>query len=148
MTGLDIARQRLHNQHISLADFNQPVDVVRWMGAVQAQDYEGAKWAVAQRTNGLSNASLEQACTDGTILRTHVMRPTWHFVTPADIRWMLALTAPRILALSAYYFRQLELDNVIFKRSNIVLGKALQGGKQLTRVELISVLKKNNVAAD
>ncbi len=128
--------------------FKQPDQVVAWLGAVQSQDYAGAKWAVAQRAKGITDAALDQALADGSILRTHVLRPTWHFVTPADIRWMLALTAPRILALSAYYFRQLELDNVIFKRSNIVLGKALQGGKQLTRVELISVLKKNNVAAD
>ena len=146
MMGLDIARLRLHNQHISTADFEQPVDVVRWMGAVQAQDYEGAKWAVAQRTNGLSNALLEQACTDGTILRTHVMRPTWHFVTPADIRWMLELTAPRVNALSAYYYRRLELDDAIFARSNAVVTKALQGGNQLTRAELGSVLKKAGMA--
>ncbi len=65
---------------------------------MQAQDYAGAKWAVAQRTIGLTDADLDRALADGSILRTHVLRPTWHFVTPADIRWLLALTAPRVNA--------------------------------------------------
>ena len=117
-----------------------------WLGVVQAQDYAGAKWAVAQRTKGISDAAMDQALADGTILRTHIFRSTWHFVTPADIRWMLDLTAPRIHALSATYHRKLELDNAIFKRTNAVLTKALQGGKQLTRAELSSVLQKSGIA--
>ena len=92
---LDVARARLRNQHLIGKPFAAPEEVVRWLGAVQAQDYAGAKWAVAQRTNGCSDADVEQACQDGRILRTHVLRPTWHFVLPVDIRWMLALTAPR-----------------------------------------------------
>ena len=92
---LDITRSRLHNQLLSQTKFTQPSQVVAWLGAVQSQDYAGAKWAVAQRTKGLTDSAVEQAFTNGEILRTHVMRPTWHFVTPEDIRWMLALTAPR-----------------------------------------------------
>ena len=145
---LDIATQRLHNQKLSRTTFKQPEQVVAWLGVVQAQDYAAAKWAVAQRTKGITDASMDQALADGTILRTHILRPTWHFVTPADIRWMLALTAPRILALSATYFRKLELDKTTFKRSNNVLTKALQGGNQLTRAELTSTLKKNGVFSD
>jgi hypothetical protein len=68
---------------------------VRYLGAVQAQDYPGAKWGLARRRRRAAEAAIEKAFTAGTILRTHVLRPTWHFVTPADIRWMLALTAPR-----------------------------------------------------
>ena len=92
---LDIIGSKLHNQLLSQTKFTQPSQVVAWLGAVQSQDYAGAKWAVAQRTKGLTDAAIEQAFTNGDILRTHVMRPTWHFVTPEDIRWMLALTAPR-----------------------------------------------------
>ena len=77
---------------------------------MQAQDYAGAKWAIAQRTAGCSDADVERACADGRILRTHVLRPTWHFVLPDDIRWMLALTAPRVRAAMAYYDRKLALD--------------------------------------
>src|SRR4030095_11678260 len=106
---LDILQHRLHNQLLSQTKFTQPSQVVAWLGAVQSQDYAGAKWALAQRTNGLTNSAIEQAFAKGEILRTHVLRPTWHFVTPEDIRWMLALTAPRIHALSSHYYRQLEL---------------------------------------
>ena len=91
---------------------------------------------------------IEQAFTDGTILRTHILRPTWHFVLPADIRWMLALTAPRIIAASAYYYRTLGLDDTVFSHSNAVLAKALQGGKQLTRPELVSVLQQAGIVTD
>ncbi len=91
---------------------------------------------------------IEKAVSDGTILRTHVMRPTWHFVTPADIRWMLALTAPRVLAAIAYYDRVLELNGADFIKSNAVITKALQGGKQLTRAELASELQQAGFAID
>ena len=121
MTTLDIAHQRLYNQHISGAPFERPEDVVQWLGAVQAQDYAGAKWAVAQRMHGITDADMDQALAEGTILRTHVIRPTWHFVAPADIRWMLSLTAPRVNAMNAYYYHQLGLDDAVFAKSNAVL---------------------------
>src|SRR5512138_2887281 len=104
---LDILQQRLHNQLLSQTKYTQPSQVVAWLGAVQSQDYAGAKWAVAQRTKGLTDAAIEQAFAKGEILRTHVMRPTWHFVTPQDIRWMLALTAARVRAAMASTYRQL-----------------------------------------
>jgi hypothetical protein len=87
--------------------------VVGWLGVVQAQDYAGAKWAVAQRTKACSDETVEQACSDGRILRTHVLRPTWHLVLPADIRWMLALSAPRIRAAMAFYDRRLGLTDAV-----------------------------------
>ena len=77
-----------------------------------------------------------QLQSDGTILRTHVLRPTWHFVAPADIRWMLELTAPRVTAFNAYYYRKCGLDAAVFQKSNATLTEALRGGKQLTRPEL------------
>jgi hypothetical protein len=144
----DLTTQRLQNQKLSRTTFKSPEQVVAWLGVVQAQDYAAAKWAVSQRAKGITDSVMDQALADGTILRTHILRPTWHFVTPQDIHWMLKLSAPRILALSATYFRKLELDTAIFKRSNTVLTKALQGGKQLTRAELTSALKKNGIASD
>jgi hypothetical protein len=115
---------------------------------VQAQDYAAATWAVGLRLQGSTDAAIDQALADGTILRTHIMRPTWHFVTPADIRWMLALTAPRVNAANASYYRRFELDDAVFLRSNAVLTQALQGGKQLTRAELVSALIRAGIAAD
>ncbi len=92
------ADQRLHNQQLAHTTLDTPSDVVAWLGAVQAQEYALAKWGLALRLRGATNSAVEHALTEGAILRTHVMRPTWHFVTCADIRWLLELTAPRVHA--------------------------------------------------
>src|SRR2546430_17427507 len=91
---------------------------------------------------------MEHASTNGTFLRPYVVRPPCFFFFPADIRWMLALTAPRVLATIAYYDRTLGLDDTVFTHTNTVLAKALQGGKQLTRDELASVLQQAGIATD
>ena len=146
MTRDDIARRRLRNQRLTGAPFASAVEAVRWLGAVQAQDYAGAKWAVGQRLRGGTDADVEAACDRGDILRTHVMRPTWHFVVPADIRWMLALTAPQVKAKMAPYDRQLALDGPTYARTNAVLARALEGGQQLTRDELGKTLARAGIA--
>ena len=148
MNSSDIPHQRLLNQHIVGHRFDKPGDEVAWLCAVQAQDYAGAKWALGLRLKNVTEKEVEQAFADGSILRTHLMRPTWHFVTPADIRWMLALTAPRVNASNAYMYRKLELDSLVFKRSNAILTKALQGGNQLTREELRTALERDGVATE
>ena len=145
---VNILAQRLHNQLLSQTKFTQPSQVVAWLGAVQSQDYAGAKWAISQRTNGLSDVEIEQSFAEGEILRTHVLRPTWHFVAPEDIGWMLELTAPRVRALLAFLDRQLEVDRKLIKQTNTLLRKALKGGKQRTRAELGSVLERNDIQTD
>ncbi|HEV8574299.1 MAG TPA: winged helix DNA-binding domain-containing protein [Dehalococcoidia bacterium] len=120
---------------------------MQWLGAVQAQDYPAAKWGIGQRVRDCVDADVEEAFVEGRILRTHVLRPTWHFVMPVDIRWMLELTAPRVNAAMSYYDRQLELDGAVYGRSNAALARALQGGKQLTRAELARVLEEAGIAA-
>src|SRR5215213_755637 len=127
MTNTVMAHQRLYNQHISTQLFERPVEVVQWLTAVQAQDFAGAKWALGLRMRVATDAGVEQAFAEGTILRTHVLRPTWHFVIPADIHWLLALTAPRVHALNAPYYRKLELDSALHLRSTTALEQALQG---------------------
>jgi len=145
MTLSDIARQRFFNQHIARGKFEKPDEVVARLGAMQGQEYAMAKWGVAQRMREINDADMEQAFAEGKILRTHLLRPTWHFVAPADIRWLLALTGPRVQAVNAYMYRKLEMDSAFFKRSNAALTKALQGGKQLTRVELASALQQAGI---
>src|SRR5262249_8300008 len=104
MAGLrDIALLRLRNQRLVGRGFESAAEVVSWLGAVQSQDYAGAKWALGQRMAAGSDAIVERELAAGSILRTHVLRPTWHFVAPADIRWLLMLTAPRVRALMRYY---------------------------------------------
>jgi hypothetical protein len=143
----DLAEQRLLNGCLIGVPSARPEDALAWLGAVQAQDYAGAKWALGQRTHRGSDEQLESALQSGRILRTHVLRPTWHFVLPADIRWMLELTAPRVNAASAYHERKVELDAATFARSNTALAKALEGGNYLTRDELGRVLEGCGIAA-
>ncbi|HVA96649.1 MAG TPA: winged helix DNA-binding domain-containing protein [Candidatus Acidoferrales bacterium] len=145
---LDIPHTRLENQRLTSSTFAKPEDVVSWFGAIQAQDFAAAKWAIAQRCTNQTDASIEQAFNDGRILRTHVMRPTWHFATPADIRWLLALTAERIHRFNGYYYRQTGLDKTIFQKSNEVIRKALADGQQLTRDELNTKLKDANIPTE
>ncbi|HEX8229499.1 MAG TPA: winged helix DNA-binding domain-containing protein [Chloroflexia bacterium] len=145
MVTLDVAQARLHNQRLSGTRFERPEEVVGWMGAVQSQDYPAAKWALGLRSRGAVDADVERAFAEGTILRTHVMRPTWHFVLPADIRWLLALTGPRVNAVDASNYRALQLDEALFARTNDVLAKALEGGQQLTRPELGAVLQQAGI---
>jgi hypothetical protein len=95
-----------------------------------------------------TDAAVQQAFNEGRILRTHILRPTWHFVAPADIHWMLALTAPRIAAFCAGMHRQLELDQPTFKKSQATLQKALAGGRQLTRKELLPIFRQAKIRTD
>jgi hypothetical protein len=137
-----IARWRLEHQLLVAPVLGDPAEVVRTLGAVQSQDYAGAKWAIAQRIRRPTDAAIERAFTAGAILRTHVLRPTWHFILPEDARWMLELTAPRVHGAMAYYHRRHELDAKVFRRSHAVLERALQGGTQLTRAELSAALRR------
>ena len=132
-----IAQLRLRNHRITRAGLRRPEDVVRWFGAVQAQEYEPAKWALGLRLrDGAVDAEVERAFDDGRILRTHVMRPTWHFVTPADIRWLIDLTGPRVQQRMTPYNRHLELDARIFAKGLKTFERALRDHQYLTRIEL------------
>ncbi len=148
MNNSDIAHRRLYNQGLSKIKFANPTEVVTQLVAVQAQDYAGAKWALAQRTRDASDSAIEKSFTDGSILRTHLLRPTWHFVTPKDIRWLLMLTGPRVQAGNASMYRKTEMDKTIIKKSYSVLEKSLRGNKQLTRTELASAFEKAGIVAD
>ena len=147
MEDRDIAHWRMHNLALSRPAFDAAQDVVRWLGAVQSQDYGPAKWSAAMRTGGVSDAAVDRAFADGEILRTHVLRPTWHFVIPADIRWMLQVTAPRVQVLNAHMYRELGLDDTVLARCNTLLVDALHGGRQRTRQELATRLANAGIAA-
>jgi hypothetical protein len=120
-------------------------EVVARLGAVQAQDYAASKWGISQRTAGLTDAQIDKEIDDGTIVRTHVLRPTWHFVAAADIGWMLTLSAPRVHAANAYWYRYHEVDDAVARRSRTVITKALRDGKHLTRADLGQALTRAKV---
>ncbi len=145
---LDITGRRLRNQRLTGPGFTTPEDAVAWLGAVQAQEYADAKWALALRARRLTDAKVERAISRGAILRTHILRPTWHFVAAADIRWMLMLTGPRVSARMSPYNRHLELDASVFRRSQAAIVRALRGGRELTRQELKAVLQRARIHAD
>lgn len=142
MGNFAIPALRLVNQNIQKPVAASPLDIVRHLGAVQAQDFAAAKWAVGLRLKAATDDALGAAFDRGEILRTHILRPTWHFVAPEDIRWMLQLTAPRIHAASGTWYRKLELDAATFKRSEAAMSRALRGGCHLTRAELAAVLQQ------
>ncbi len=145
MPEFSIPPLRLHNQHLSGPPLETPEQVVDWLVAVQSQDFAGAKWALSQRLGGFTDERVEDAFTDGRILRTHLLRPTWHFVTPADIRWLLTLTAPRVHLANAHMCRKMELDEATFALSEREMAKALEGGKALTRDDLREVLERAGI---
>lgn len=147
MANLQIPYERLLRQRIAGEGLTSPAEVVRWMGAVQSQDYAAGKWAIGLRMASGTDAGLEAAFTSGELIRLHVMRPTWHFVPPEDVRWMQALTSPRVHAQNGYQYRNLELDAALFRRCKAALEKGLRDGKQLTRPELGDVLGKAGIRA-
>ena len=123
MNSSDIRNLRLQNQKLINPSFNDAASVVGWLGAVQSQDYPAAKWAIGLRIKNGSEVQIEEAFNQGKILRTHVMRPTWHFVLPQDIRWMLELTTPRVKKVLASYDRRLELNEKLISRCKKIFTK-------------------------
>lgn len=144
---MEIALQRLAQQRLAGSTFSGPEQAVAWLGAVQSQEYPGGKWALGLRVPGATDAGLDQTFNAGAILRTHVLRPTWHFVTPADIRWMLELTAPRVHLRNAPYARGLAIDAALFLKSEPVMLRALEEQPFLTRAELGQALDRASIPA-
>lgn len=145
MTIKDLLKLRLQNQQITQHTFDTPVEVVKWFGAMQAQDYLNSLWAIGLRLNKATESTIEKAIAYKTIVRTWPMRGTLHFVAPEDIRWMLKLLTPRIIARAATNYRNEGLDEKIFTKSKKVFEKVLQG-KQLTRPELYAALQQNKIS--
>src|SRR6185369_7408990 len=90
---------RLYNQQLSNNDFRTPQDLVSWMGAMQAQDYNMSKWALGIRLKNCTIRKVENALDEARIIRIHVLRPTWHLISPEDVYWMLDLSAVKIRTL-------------------------------------------------
>ena len=147
-TKADLVRLRLANQHLATASLGSPAEVVAWFGAVQAQEYPAARWALGLRARGLTDQLVARAFDTGEILRTHAMRPTWHFVARADIRWLQMLTGPRVQSLNSYYARKNDLDAKTIARSRTVIERALAGTQHCTRTELAAALGRAGIRAE
>jgi Winged helix DNA-binding domain len=145
---LAVVRRRLRQQRLVGEPFERPEQAVAWLGAVQAQEFAEAKWSLAQRTGHLSDADIEQAFSRGDILRTHLLRPTWHFAARSDIRWLLRLTRARVHALNRYAYRRFELGSGLLARSHGIIADALGEGGPQTRAELAARLSAEGIEAD
>ena len=148
MTGGHIAQQRLFNQHIEGEKFQTPQAVVRWMGALQAQDYAQSLWAIASRTRSATVADIEQAIVDRKILRTWPMRGTIHFVPAEDAQWMLKISAMRMIAKDQRRLQQLELDETTIERARELFYHALVGNKRLSRAHIMRLLENAGIRTD
>jgi hypothetical protein len=142
---VDLVRQRLRNQRLIGTPFATPVETVRWFGAVQAQDFDGALWAVGLRTKGATYAAVEQALIDRVIVRSWPLRGTLHFVAADDLRWMLATLAPRIVASTTRRLTAVELDARTLTRCRRIVERSLEGGRQLERRALYQRLESAGV---
>lgn len=148
MTPTDISSLRLINQQIAAPQFTTAKELVGWMGAMQAQDFPMSKWAVGLRLPHATESEVEAAFNRGDILRTHVMRPTWHMVSSDDIYWMIELTAPQIKSQSKSRNRDLGLTDEVLSASRKALEKALQGNRALTRDEISSHLNQSGITTE
>lgn len=144
----DISNLRIQNQHILNPLSLSAKELVTSMGAMQAQDLTMAKWAIGLRVQDSTEKKIETAYNNGEIIRTHLMRPTWHFVSSDDIYWLLELTAPRIKPLLKTRNVHLELTEDIFSRCFRILERELVGGNVLTRDELVRLLAEENIKTD
>jgi hypothetical protein len=137
MTLSDISDVRLQNQQIESSKFLSAKELVGWMGAMQSQDFAMSKWAIGLRTLNSTEKSIEAAFNQGDIIRTHLLRPTWHVVSSDDIYWIQQLTAQYIRPTLKSRNKQLELSEEVFSKSNKLLEKFLSNGLSLTREDLI-----------
>lgn len=145
---MNVVRERIINQQLAGTSFRSAREVVSWMGAMQAQDYAMAKWAVGVRLPGSTDAGVAAAIDRGEIIRTHVMRPTWHLVDAGDVRWMVALTAPHLRQSMKGRHKALGLTDQVFRKSTAVIEKSLSRHGSMTRAELLSDLQKNKIKPD
>jgi len=148
MTEKFILDLRLKNQLLAGSNLKTPKDVVSYMGAMQAQDFNMVKWGIGVRLPQSTDKTIEEAINNGEIIRTHVLRPTWHLVTSDDIHDMLGLTAPRLLSSSKHRLKAIELPEDMLPKVRKIIIKALECGNYLTRENLAEVLTKNGIPSN
>jgi hypothetical protein len=143
-----ISNVRLRNQKLEATTFTKAIDVVSWMGAMQAQDYAMSKWAIGQRMTGATDEIIETALNDGLIIRTHLLRPTWHLVSAEDIYWMLELTAPRIRSAMKSRDKELGLTPEVLNKSFGLLEKEISNNINLSREQIAGILNLADIKTD
>src|SRR5690554_3190681 len=139
---------RLYNQLLSLHELKEPREVVARMGAMQSQALEMAKWAIGSRLPDSSAKEIIGALNRGEVIRTHILRPTWHFVAAKDLRWMYALSYPRLKPVYRSYAKMLSADESLLYRYIPLIEEFLSGGKHLSKQEIGEALAERGVLLD
>jgi len=137
---MNIPAIRLVNHQLTTTDYTTPRQIVAHFGMMQAQDFNSAKWAIGARLNGCSEKIIQEEFDKGEILRTHVLRPTWHFVTPENIRWMLQLSTKQIMQSMKSRDRDLGLTDEIYSKCYRIIEKAFEKDISPTRDDLAKIL--------
>lgn len=141
----DLLHLRLANQQLIQPQFCKAEELLPWMCAMQAQDYAHALWAIGMRLPSATEASVEQALDDRRIVRSWIMRGTFHICHAGDLYWLLDLVGPRVITQKKSRYRQLELDQDTLQKAIRVLEKTLEGGKALERKEIGEALKQAGI---
>ena len=147
MARQEVLRRRLATQRLAGDGLPGATDVVRLLGCAQSQEYAHALWSLGMRTSGAMAADVQAEFDRGTFLRTHILRPTWHFVAAEDIRWILRVTTPRVQRLNQGIYRQEGLDTATLERGAALITEELRGGRYRTRAELAGVLADGGLAS-
>jgi Winged helix DNA-binding domain len=145
MTRRDVLRRRLVNQRLHGERLPSAAEAVRLLTCVQSQEYAHALWSLGMRSSGLMATDVQTEFDRGAFLRTHILRPTWHFVAAEDIRWILQFTAPRVQRLNQTIYRQERLDPATLERGAALIVEELRGGQCRTRAELAQALKSQGL---
>lgn len=146
----ELVKIRIKNQQLVAPAFERVGELVGWMGAMQAQDYTMSKWAVGLRLREGSLVAVNEALERGEIVRTHILRPTWHFVAGEDIRWMLKLSGARVKRCIDLWSKGMGLDipESLYTRCNDLFGKVLSGRRCMTKERIEEELKKAGIPVD
>ncbi|MBZ4191879.1 winged helix DNA-binding domain-containing protein [Niabella beijingensis] len=147
MTVKELLQYRIRNQQLNRLKPHSPETLVDYMGAVQAQDYAMAKWAIALRLQDPGEQQIEEAINEGRIIRLHVVRPTWHFVTSDNVRWMMELSAPSIQKAARYIDQQTGLTVPLYTKARKVLEQVLET-EDLTKEEIMDKLAQRKIKID
>jgi hypothetical protein len=146
MAVAEIGLRRLASQRLAIGHFEHPAEVVRWLGALQAQDYHQSLWAIGSRLQKGTAEGIERAISERSLVRTWIMRGTIHYVPPEDVRWLLALVGPRLKVADERRREQIGLPKAHVARSATLLAAALAGDRRLTRPEVMQLLESEGIA--
>ncbi|HEX9091831.1 MAG TPA: winged helix DNA-binding domain-containing protein, partial [Anaerolineales bacterium] len=144
----DLAFMRLTSQQLFETKCTTPKELLSWMVAMQAQDFPMARWAIGARVIGTIDLDVLTALDEAKVIRTHLLRPTWHFVAAEDVYWLLELTAPQIKSSQKARERQLELTETVYAKCNSVIENSLKDVDYLTREQLLDAIQRAGMAID